>query len=96
MSATITFMPPGTGKGDPVTVNGRTYKATLGSVISVPEFDAAMLDAAGWIRCAAHGSGTTSQRPTAGLFPGMTYLDTTVGGNVIWDGVVWRSHITGI
>jgi hypothetical protein len=94
--ATITFMPPGTGHSNPCKISGRTYAASLGSVIQVPDFDAAAMDSNGWIRCAAHGSGTTAQRPMTGLFPGMTYLDTTVGGNVIWDGVVWRSHVTGI
>jgi hypothetical protein len=93
---TIQFIPPGNGKNNPCKVSGRSYSCNLGATIQVPDFDAAGLDANGWIRCAGHGTGTTAQRPTTGLFPGFIFLDTTVGGNVIWDGVVWRNHVTGI
>ena len=94
---TIQFMPPGNGKNNPCKVSGgRSYSCALNATILVPDFDAPTLDANGWIRCAGHGTGTTAQRPTVGLFPGFTYLDTTVGSNVIWDGFVWRSHVTGI
>ena len=93
--ATITMMPDGAGKSNPIKINGRTYSATLGTTISVPDYDAAPLEANGWIKCAAHGSGATAARPTSGLFKGHTYLDTTLGVNVIWDGLAWRHHGTG-
>lgn len=35
------------------------------------------------------GSGTTSQRPTSGLFIGGYYFDTTLGWPVWWNGTTW-------
>ena len=93
--ANIQMMPPGNGSQNPCRFNGRSYSAALGSVISVPDFDANVLESNGWIRSAADGSGTTAQRPTTGLFVGMRYLDSTVGATMIWDGKAWRNHATG-
>jgi hypothetical protein len=93
--ANIQMIPPGNGSQNPCRFSGRSYTAALGSVISVPDFDANVLESNGWIRCAGHGAGTTAQRPTTGLFRGMTYFDSTVGANMIWDGNAWRNHATG-
>lgn len=35
-------------------------------------------------------SGTTAQRPTAGLYPGRTYYDTTLGLPIWWSGSAWK------
>lgn len=93
----IPFMPPGNGQHNPCTVSGRSYKAALGNIVSVPDYDAGAMDSNGWIRTAQHGTGTTAQRPAlpAGTNAGTTYLDTTLGANVIWDGFAWRAHATG-
>jgi hypothetical protein len=88
-------MMPGDGCKNPCPVNGRSYAAALGAVISVPDFDAGALESNGWVRTAMHGSGATAGRPTTGLFKGYEYFDSSLGINVIWDGKVWRSHVTG-
>jgi hypothetical protein len=94
--ANIQMIPPGNGSQNPCRFNGRSYAAALGTALSVPDFDAAVLESNGWVRCAAHGSGTTAQRPAPVLlFRGFTYFDSTVGANVIWDGLAWRHHATG-
>jgi hypothetical protein len=92
---TIQFMPPGDSSHNPIVVAGRSYAAALGSVINVPDFDAPTLDSNGWLRCAGHGAGATIARPTTGLFKGFTFFDSTLNVNVIWDGKVWRSHVSG-
>jgi hypothetical protein len=76
-------------------VNGRSYVCVPGSVVSVPDFDAGALESNGWVRTAAHGSGATTGRPTTGLFKGYEFYDSSLSINVIWDGKVWRSHVTG-
>ena len=92
--ANLQLIPPGDGKHSTTKVNGRTYTATPGMVMTVPDFDAVALQANGWIPCAPGGVGSTAQRPAAPKV-GTAYLDTTVGGIVIWDGVAWRHHATG-
>jgi hypothetical protein len=80
---------------NPLVVNGRTYTCPANGVVTVPDFDAAPLEANGWLRTAAHGSAATAARPTTGLFKGMTIFDSTLSINIQWDGKVWRSTVTG-
>jgi len=80
---------------NPLTVNGRSYNCPAGGVVTVPDFDAAVLESNGWMRTAGHGVSTTAARPTSGLFKGMEIFDTTLSVNIKWDGKVWRSSVTG-
>ncbi len=92
-----------TGATVSTTVNGRTYNAAPGSVVTgVPGGDARKLEANGWINGAGQGSqgDTTANRPTATasgqpLPAGTRYVDTTTGAVIVWDGVTWRNPATG-
>jgi hypothetical protein len=80
------------------TINGRTYAAAPGIALDIPDFDAAMLQANGWIDCGP--SGTTAQRPTGTLGQynasgGSVYFDTTLGITIMSDGISWRDPNTG-
>lgn len=93
---------PAAGVPTTVTVNGRTYTCAVGSVITVPDFDAVELLSNGWLRSANNGSGTTAQRPAANPATGTPapqvgteYYDSTVGANIIWNGKNWIHHATG-
>ena len=87
---------------NPMTITGTTrkYTATLGSFLDVPDFDAAQLVMAGWIRLdqsgASAGVGTTANRPSGTPTKGTSYLDTTVGAKLVADGKGnWLHHVTG-
>ena len=88
-------MMAGNGAINPITVNGRTYTAAAAGVVTVPDFDASVMEANGWLRTAAHGAAATTARPTSGLFKGMTIFDSTLSVNIAWDGKQWRSTATG-
>ena len=80
-----------------LTVNGRVYKTTPGNPIPVPDFDAQILCANGWVLASTNLSVATG--PTAGrpARPPVNtrYQDTTVGFEVMWDGGTWRHTQTG-
>jgi len=82
-----------------ITINGRAYTAVAGTPVVMPDQDAAIASANGWINSGGAqsvGSGTTAQRPKTGLFPGVTYHDSTLGYIVVWDGSgSWRHQTTG-
>jgi hypothetical protein len=86
-----------------VIANGRTYTCPVGGTpILVPDFDAFVLLANGWLASAVGAAGTTAQRPAAnpalGVPPpptGFSYFDSTVGAKVIWNGKNWINHATG-
>jgi hypothetical protein len=66
--------------------------------LDIPDFDASMLEANGWIDCGP--SGTTAQRPTGrlGLYnagAGSKFFDTTLGLTIASDGISWRDPNTG-
>jgi hypothetical protein len=88
-------MMPSAGATNPMTVNGRAYNCPVNGVLMVPDFDANVLEANGWLKTAAHGSSPTVARPITGLFKGMEIFDTTLNINIKWDGKVWRSSVTG-
>ena len=74
-----------------VVANGRTYTLALGATpVVVPDWDAFVLLANGWLQSASDGAGTVSA-PRVGY----EYYDSTVGANVIWNGVNWINHATG-
>jgi len=88
----IRMMPPGLGSNS-IKVNGRTYTCAVGSTVDVPDFDAAVLFANGWIATPG-GVGPTTARPSNP--PANTqFNDTTVGSVVAWDGKTWRHVQSG-
>lgn len=80
------------------TINGRTYTGAPGIAIDIPDMDASMLSANGWIDIGP--SGTTQQRPigTLGQYTasaGFQFFDTTLGKIIISDGNAWRDPANG-
>ena len=80
--------------GTTTLVNGRSYTAAAASYVDAPDWDASELEANGWLRAAFSGVGTTAQRPTAQP-KGVTYHDTTLGYNILFNGVVWVNPTSG-
>jgi hypothetical protein len=95
--ASHNMFPPGDKLGaNPITVNGRTFTCAPNSLITVQnQGDLFALEANGWQRVSRNGAGPTTARPSANLFRGQEWLDTTLGLTVIYDGVAWRSTVTG-
>ena len=93
---TIRLMPPPSPAAgvNPITVNGRYYTCAQGATIDVPDFDAEKLVANGWINVAQHGANTTAARPSNPT-KGMTFLDTSLGYVIRYDGSAWRNPATG-
>lgn len=96
--ANIRMMPPN-NVATTTTINGRTYTCAAGATIDIPDFDARVLGANGWVNAAGNGIvestvGTTAQRP-ARPSPGQTFHDTTLGFIVAFDGRSWRNPATG-
>jgi hypothetical protein len=96
----IRMLPPVAVAPQKKSINGRSYSGAPGSAVDIPDFDADILAAEGWIRVAP--SGPTSARPTpltssapyiAG--PGSRFYDTTLGALIVFDGVTWRSPVNG-
>ena len=92
------LLPPVAAAQQTRVVNGRFYSSTPGNVVDVPDFDASMLEANGWIFVAL--SGTTAQRPTGTLAPypataGLAFYDTTIGKLIKFDGATWRDPANG-
>jgi hypothetical protein len=88
--------------GNPINVSGRVYPAVSpGTMIDVPDFDAAGLCGNGYTRIAI--SGPTSARPSTNpnttppyvAAPGVQFVDTTIGKLIVFDGAVWRDPISG-
>lgn len=93
---TIRLHPPADAKS-PILIFGRSYNPANG-VQDVPDSDAPVLLANGWMNAAAgdvlSGSGTTSARP-ANPKKGQRFLDSTLGITILFDGKVWRNAVTG-
>jgi hypothetical protein len=89
------LLPPVAADNQTVTINGRTYTAAPGAALDVPDMDAVVLEANGWLSVAY--SGPTTSRPGNTLTsvpmatPGFRYWDTTLSALAIWDGATWRS-----
>lgn len=79
-----------------VVANGRSYASTPGHAVTVPDMDAGVLAANGWVRVML--TGTTAQRPSSNptVAPGFTaaigthYYDATIPAVVVFDGATWR------
>jgi hypothetical protein len=80
------------GAAASLVINGRAYSVAASSTIDVPNMDAQVCAANGWVKI-ADGSGTTAQRPAA-PHVGQTYVDTTLGYVVCWEGAAWRNPAT--
>lgn len=95
----VVIHPPGTGphSTSPTLANGRSYTPVPGTPQTVPDQDAAILCANGWLY--GHPdilpAVTTANRPTTGLTPGLRVTDTTISKNIMWDGAAWREVVTG-
>jgi len=92
------LLPPVTVAYQSREVNGRSYSGAPGNAVDVLDFDAAELEANGWVFVAI--SGPTSARPTPTLDgtigpsnagPGDKFFDTTLDTLIICDGAAWRS-----
>ena len=83
----------------PILVSGRNYIGVLGTPQDVPDQDAAILGANGWLVLGLVG--TTAQRPLnpqstpAQPYLNQGYYDTTVAAWIAWDGLNWRNIISG-
>lgn len=89
-----TQVTPGTITSGTMTtkVNGRSYSCAAGAAISVPDFDAALLEANGWL---ANAADVTANRPNPGK-PGQIFLDTTLGYLIKCDAKgQWHNMATG-
>ena len=89
---TTRLLPPAGGGN--TTINGRLYSAAAGVPVDAPDFDAAKLEANGWTVVSIGGSGATAARPTKPT-KGLHFLDTTLGKDITFDGLVWRDKATG-
>ena len=96
MANYLVFPPSIAGKtsAQNISVNGRSYSATPGSTLTVPDMDITTLGANGWTVVALVG--TTTQRlayatPHIGLF----WHDTTLGFLVVYEGTTWRNPASG-
>lgn len=87
-------MPPISGQAGQIKVNGRTYVCPANSTIDVPDMDAWVMRANGWVASASGGVGATVDRPSKPN-KGQQFNDTTLGKNIVWDGKVWRDPATG-
>ena len=89
------LLPPGPGNPATIQIADRSYSCALGSFIDVPDADAMVMRANGWIPSASNGTvGTTAGRP---LSPpsGTGYFDTTLGKGIVFDGLLWVDPDTG-
>jgi hypothetical protein len=104
MPTNYRMLPPAVFAGQPaigqqsMTVNGRSYAGVPGAVLDVPDMDARILGANGWVEVCA--SGTTAQRPTStsvplSAAPSVQYWDTTLSKLVVYDGKTWRDPSNG-
>ncbi len=67
----------------------------VNATVDMPDDDARIAGANGWLRV-ANGVGATTARPAWTLDQdGFTFLDTTLGFIIVWDGQSWRNPLTG-
>jgi hypothetical protein len=82
-------------------VNGRTYTLAVGATpLVVPDFDAYVLEANGWLFYGKDGCGATTARPAANPATGTPapkvgyeYYDTTLNYIVIFNGSSWVNRL---
>lgn len=85
-----------------ISANGRTYSVSASGYMDMPAHDAGVAESNGFVAMpACLGVGTSAQRPAANTVSGLkpakndTFLDTTLGYVVLFDGVNWRNPISG-
>jgi hypothetical protein len=72
--AIVQMIPPGDGKPHAITFNGRTYASTPGMAIPVPDFDAAILGANGWVQIVqATTAGQVQEAEVSAIRSGLAY-----------------------
>lgn len=81
------------GSGVATSVQGK-YKAAAGTMMDTFDDSAEYLQLTsnGWLRVAVVG--TTAERPVQPHAPS-TFVDTTLGKMIVYDGVVWRDPSSG-
>jgi len=91
---TTRIYPPLTGSTS-ITTHGRTTTTAATTPVDVPDHDAMVATANGWLAMPPGGTvGITANRPTA-VRRGLQYLDTTLGKIIFHDGATWRDPATG-
>ena len=88
------MMPPPSGFYNPITVFGNSYTCAANGTIDVPDHVAVVMVANGWVKAADTGADVTANRPVPTKI-GQTFLDTTLGYLIKWDGKAWRNATTG-
>ena len=104
---TIRMLGKWSNAGQAPTYWGATGVAYSGWVIDAGPSDVLALTAAGWTPIAGVNgnqaalppaqSGSTKSRPLPGaVAAGQTYVDTSLGAVVVWDGAYWRNPLDGM
>jgi hypothetical protein len=89
---TMRLSPPADGLHPAITVNGRSYTCAAGSTLDVPDNDALVMAANGWIN---HGAVAASTARPTNPQKGDAIFDSTLGITIKFDGKVWRSPVNG-
>lgn len=79
--------------------SGTTHNGTSSVFVDAELHDARILAANGWISVCndLNGQvGATTARPTSGLYPGLQFMDTTLGFIVTYNGANWVRPDTGV
>jgi hypothetical protein len=82
--------------------NARWYEAEPGSLLDVPDQDAQVLGANGWMQVGAlSGPSTARPSPLLGVSApyqataGFLFYDSTLSKVIVYDGLTWRDPATG-
>ena len=86
--------PPASGFYNPITIDKVQYSGAVNGTIDVPDHIGATMKANGWMVCSDNGADISANRPVPTKI-GQTYLDTTLGYTIKWDGKVWRNPSNG-
>ena len=91
----VCLVTPATGNRT-ISCQGRVYTSKIGVANFVPDFDAPVLIANGWLPCQTDENtptGPSAERPVEPL-RGEIFIDSTVGAALIFDGLRWRDAAT--
>jgi hypothetical protein len=93
---TIRLLPPASGPNT-ISFHGRSYTCAAGATIDVPDHDAYIMMANGWINGAGATGGTTGVTASRPVNPvrGQSFHDQTLNKTIVFDGKVWRDPATG-
>ena len=92
--ATTRMTHPNNAVATSFTIAGRTYTCPANGTVDVPDFDASVMEANGFVTVALGGVTSTVGRPPA-PFKNMEILDSTLGYVIRFDGIHWRNLATG-